>query len=54
MWTWEDDLLTRYPDPSEFKKAKEEFRNYVDSECVDTVREFYRLNQNYKTYNFVC
>ena len=51
---WEDDLLTRYPDPTEFKKEKEEFRNYVDSERVDTVREFYRLNHTYQTYDFVC
>ncbi|HKK12138.1 MAG TPA: inositol oxygenase family protein [Flavobacteriaceae bacterium] len=51
---WEDDLLTRYPDPAEHKKKKEEFRNYVDSERVDTVREFYRLNHTYQTYDFVC
>ena len=51
---WEDDLLIRYPDPTEFKKEKEEFRNYVDSERVDTVREFYRLNHTYQTYDFVC
>lgn len=51
---WEDDLLNRYPDPTEFKKEKEEFRNYVDSERVDTVREFYRLNHTYQTYDFVC
>ena len=50
---WEDDLLLRYPDP-EAKKEKEEFRNYVDSERVDTVREFYRLNHTYQTYDFVC
>jgi len=50
---WEDDLLVRYPDP-QVKKEKEEFRNYVDSERVDTVREFYRLNHTYQTYDFVC
>jgi len=53
MDDWEDDLLVRYPDP-ETKKQKEEFRNYVDSERVDTVREFYRLNHTYQTYDFVC
>lgn len=51
---WEDDLLVRYPDPSENKKEKEEFRNYVDSERVETVKEFYRINHTYQTYDFVC
>ena len=51
---WEDDLLSRYPDPSSIKKEKEEFRNYVDSEKVDTVKEFYRMNHTYQTYDFVC
>ncbi|WP_308991325.1 inositol oxygenase family protein [Mariniflexile litorale] len=51
---WEDDLLMRYPDPSESKKEKDEFRNYVDSERVETVKEFYRINHIYQTYDFVC
>ncbi|WP_100615344.1 inositol oxygenase family protein [Confluentibacter citreus] len=51
---WEDDLLSRYPDPSEKKKEKDEFRNYVDSERVETVKEFYRINHTYQTYDFVC
>lgn len=52
---WEDDLLVRYPEPknTETKKAKEEYRNYEDSERVNTVREFYRLNHTYQTYDFV-
>ncbi len=51
---WEDDLLIRYPEPkSETKKTKEEYRNYEDSERVNTVREFYRLNHTYQTYDFV-
>lgn len=45
---WEDDLLERYPEP--FTKSKEEYRNYVDSERQDTVKEFYRLNHTYQTY----
>ncbi|MDJ1467900.1 inositol oxygenase family protein [Cytophagaceae bacterium DM2B3-1] len=53
MEDWEDDLLKRYPDPEESVKTKEEYRNYVDSERVDTVREFYRLNHTYQTYDFV-
>lgn len=49
---WEDEVLTRYPEPN--TKAKEAYRNYVDSERVDTVREFYKLNHTYQTYDFVC
>lgn len=47
---WEDDLLTRYPEPE--VKAKEDYRNY-DNPARDTVREFYRLNHTYQTYDFV-
>jgi inositol oxygenase len=52
---WEDDLLVRYPEPknAEPKKEKDEYRNYKDSERVNTVREFYRLNHTYQTYDFV-
>ncbi|MDH4461024.1 MAG: inositol oxygenase family protein [Flectobacillus sp.] len=50
---WEDDVLLRYPDPEATDKSKEEYRNYTDSERVDTVREFYRLNHTYQTYDFV-
>ena len=49
---WEDDLLLRYPEPHTPAKAKEEFRNYDDPQR-DTVREFYRLNHTYQTYDFV-
>ena len=49
---WEDDVLMRYPEPTGTSKAKEEFRNY-DSPVRDTVREFYRLNHQYQTYDFV-
>lgn len=49
---WEDDVLERYPEPGEPAKAKEEFRNY-DNPQRDTVREFYRLNHKYQTYDFV-
>jgi inositol oxygenase len=49
---WEDEVLTRYPEPK--TKAKEEYRNYVDYEKVDTVREFYKMNHIYQTYDFVC
>ena len=50
---WEDDVLTRYPVAGEKAKAKEEFRNYEDSKKDATVREFYRLNHTYQTYDFV-
>ncbi|TWO34646.1 inositol oxygenase [Seonamhaeicola sediminis] len=51
---WEEDILKRYPDPDLPKKEKEDFRNYEDSDRAETVREFYRLNHTYQTYNFVC
>jgi len=51
---WEEDLINRYPDPNEPVKEKEEFRNYVDSERVETVKEFYKINHTYQTYDFVC
>jgi inositol oxygenase len=51
---WEDDLVLRYPDPDSLAQAKtkEEFRNY-DDPARDTVKEFYRLNHKYQTYDFV-
>lgn len=51
---WEDDLLRRYPDPEAITdgKSTEEYRNYDNPER-DTVREFYRLNHTYQTYDFV-
>jgi inositol oxygenase len=51
---WEDDLLRRYPDPESIAvgKSEEEFRNY-ENPARDTVREFYRLNHTYQTYDFV-
>ena len=51
---WEEDLLRRYPDPETIATAKttEEYRNY-DSPERDTVKEFYRLNHTYQTYDFV-
>ncbi len=49
---WDEDLLTRYPEKDAPAKAKEEYRNY-DNPQRDTVREFYRLNHKYQTYEFV-
>ncbi|HET9487368.1 MAG TPA: inositol oxygenase family protein [Chryseosolibacter sp.] len=49
---WEDDVLHRYPEANQPAKAKEEFRNYEEP-GRDTVREFYRLNHQYQTYDFV-
>ncbi|QHS58264.1 inositol oxygenase family protein [Chitinophaga agri] len=51
---WEDDVLLRYPEQAagEPAKAKDEYRNY-DNPGRDTVREFYRLNHQYQTYEFV-
>lgn len=49
---WEDDVLVRYPEPNTPAKTTEEYRNYDDPKR-DTVREFYRLNHTYQTYDFV-
>lgn len=51
---WEDAVLERYPDPETIASAKstEAYRNY-DAPERDTVREFYRLNHTYQTYDFV-
>ncbi|HEY4110366.1 inositol oxygenase family protein, partial [Puia sp.] len=54
---WEDDVLERYPDPEsivakETGKTTEEYRNY-ETPGRDTVREFYKLNHTFQTYDFV-
>jgi inositol oxygenase len=51
---WEEDVLLRYPDPEAIAAAKgtEEYRNY-DTPARDTVKEFYRLNHTFQTYDFV-
>ncbi|HEX8315201.1 MAG TPA: inositol oxygenase family protein [Flavisolibacter sp.] len=51
---WEDDLLLRYPDAGSIttEKTKEEYRNY-ESPGRDSVKEFYRLNHQYQTAEFV-
>ena len=51
---WEEDVLLRYPDPTAIaaEKGTEEYRNY-DTPARDTVKEFYRLNHTYQTYDFV-
>lgn len=51
---WEDDVLTRYPDPESIAttRSTEEYRQY-DDPARDTVREFYKLNHTYQTYDFV-
>jgi len=51
---WEEDLLRRYPDPEAIvtDKKTDEYRNY-DAPERDTVKEFYRLNHTYQTFDFV-
>ncbi len=51
---WEDDVLERYPDPNSIAKDKstEAYRNY-ETPARDTVKEFYRLNHTYQTFDFV-
>ena len=46
---WEDDVVARYPEPA---KTKSEFSSY-DSESDNPIREFYRLNHTYQTYDNV-
>lgn len=46
---WEEDLLARYPENG---KSKDGYRNY-DNPQRDTVREFYMLNHQNQTYDFV-
>ena len=51
---WEEDVLRRYPEADTIVKSKstEQFRNY-DTPVRETVREFYRLNHTFQTYEFV-
>src|SRR5213594_1128558 len=59
---WEDFLKVRYPEETaasskpfqatDPNKAKEQFRNY-EADARPSVREFYRLNHRYQTYDFV-
>ena len=53
---WEDDLVKRYPNPdaiaSDSTKTPEQFRDY-ESDARPSVREFYRLNHRYQTFDFV-
>lgn len=54
---WEDDLMRRYPQPAgsesgQVAKPTESFRNYA-AEARPSVKEFYRLNHQFQTYDFV-
>src|SRR5437879_3703618 len=59
---WEDFLKMRYPQDqtgaakpfraTDPEKKKEQFRNY-EADARPSVREFYRLNHRYQTYDFV-
>ena len=48
---WEDDLLARYPEPNQ-PAGSERFRNYA-AEARPSVKEFYRLNHQHQTLDFV-
>lgn len=50
MEMWEEDVLKRYPEKKE--KQKEEFRNY-DAPDIDKVKQFYKTNHEFQTYDFV-
>ncbi|HUP77422.1 MAG TPA: inositol oxygenase family protein [Pirellula sp.] len=47
---WENDLLRRYPEPTTV--AATSFRNYA-AEVRPSVKEFYRLNHQHQTHDFV-
>jgi inositol oxygenase len=47
---WDDFVEARYPAPGQ--KPREDYRNY-DNPARDTVRDFYRLNHRFQTYDFV-
>lgn len=51
---WEEDLLKRYPNPEDINNSKsiDEFRDYENS-TRSSVKEFYRLNHLYQTFEFV-
>lgn len=52
---WEDDLKRRYPEEGKGaleEMDKDKFRDYA-AEARSTVKEFYRLNHQYQTYDFV-
>lgn len=51
---WEDDLLSRYPDPKAISEEKDTaaFRDYETTEKA-SVKEFYRLQHLNQTYDFV-
>ncbi|MGK0187949.1 MAG: inositol oxygenase [Verrucomicrobiales bacterium] len=48
---WEDFVQERLY-PVEGEKKKDDYRNY-DAPARDTVKEFYRLNHQFQTYDFV-
>ena len=48
---WEDDIIKRYPEPH--TKQKEDYRNYTDSPRDELVRNFYKLNHHFQTFDFV-
>ena len=49
---WDDDILKRYPEKIT-DKTKKEFRDYQNSNRAKTVREFYKLNHQYQSFEFV-
>src|SRR5881396_3857052 len=59
---WVDFLKVRYPEQpaqngdsfraTDPEKKEEQFRNY-EADARPTVREFYRLNHRFQTYDFV-
>ena len=46
-------MIKRYPE-NKNEKSHKEFRDYQNSERAETVRQFYKLNHKYQSYDFVC
>lgn len=50
---WEDFVVSRYPEEHvQAAKERDDYRNY-DDPARDSVKEFYRLNHTYQSYDFV-
>jgi inositol oxygenase len=49
---WEDVLLECYSEKN--TKTKEEYREYDTFTLTEGVRTFYKLNNQFQAYDFVC
>ena len=49
---WEDDLIKRYPENK--NENLKRIQRLSKLKRAETVREFYKLNHKYQSYDFVC